>query len=247
MHNAHIVVKSKRIPKMCFLHFMDYDDRPDAAKRLEKARAARGFKNPTDAAKFYGWKYETYIQHEQGIRGITRAADKYAKAFRVSEAWLLTGEGRGPGNPRELPMMGYIGAGAEIEPEYEQVPPEGLEQIEIPFDVSDDMICFKVRGDSMMPVYRDGFVVVAYKEQKRPLESFYGEDAIVRTADGRRFIKTVERGVSGVNLRSFNAPLIEGVRLEWIGEIFAVLHRNQIRTIERRGGIQGRLRLGAAT
>lgn len=143
--------------------------------------------------------------------------------------------------------MGYIGAGAEIEPEFEQVPPEGLEQIEIPFDVSDDMVCFQVRGDSMLPVYRDGFVVIAYRDQKRPLESFYGEDAIVRTSDGRRFIKTVERGVDGVNLRSFNAPLIESVRLEWIGEIFGVLHRSQVKTIARRGGIQGQLRLATAT
>jgi len=224
---------------------MDFDDRPDAAKRLEKARLARGFEDAKAAATYFGWKYDTYAQHENGLRGLVRAVDKYAKAFRVSEAWLLTGEGRGPGNPRELPLMGYIGAGAEIEPDYEQVPPEGLEQIEIPFDVSDELICFKVSGDSMLPVYRDGFVVVAYRDQKRPLESFYGEDAIVRTSDGRRYIKTVERGVSGVNLRSFNAPLIEGVRLEWIGEIFAVLHRNQFRTIDKRGGIQGQLRLAS--
>ncbi|MER8806060.1 helix-turn-helix domain-containing protein [Mesorhizobium australicum] len=72
---------------------MDFDDRPDFAKRLEKARKDRGFRTPKDAARFFDWTYETYIQHEQGIRGISRAAAKYAKAFRVSEGWLLTGEG----------------------------------------------------------------------------------------------------------------------------------------------------------
>jgi hypothetical protein len=74
---------------------MEYDDRPDFAKRLEKARKDRGFRTPKDAARFFDWTYETYIQHEQGIRGISRAAGKYAKAFRVSEAWLLTGESSG--------------------------------------------------------------------------------------------------------------------------------------------------------
>lgn len=78
-----------------FAH-MSYDDRPDPAKRLEQARRARNFKNPKEAAAYFGWVYETYIQHEQGTRGITRAAGRYASAFRVSEGWLLTGEGQGP-------------------------------------------------------------------------------------------------------------------------------------------------------
>lgn len=79
-----------------------FNDRPDPAKRLESARISKGFKTAKDAARFHGWIYETYIQHEQGTRGITRAAGKYAKAFKVSEGWLLTGEGQGP--------LGKIGA-----------------------------------------------------------------------------------------------------------------------------------------
>lgn len=77
------------------MHIMDFDDRPEFAKRLEAARIERGFRTAKDAARFFDWTYETYIQHEQGIRGISRAAAKYAKAFRVSEGWLLTGEGSG--------------------------------------------------------------------------------------------------------------------------------------------------------
>lgn len=75
------------------MHIMSFDDRPDFAKRLENARIARGFRTAKDASRFFHWPYETYIQHEQGIRGISRASAKYAKAFRVSEGWLLTGEG----------------------------------------------------------------------------------------------------------------------------------------------------------
>lgn len=101
MRYAHRYVKSKRISVPCNLHTMGFDDRPDAARRLVEAREGRGFKTPKEAAKYFGWSYETYIQHEQGTRGITRAAKKYAKAFRVSEAWLLTGEGATP-TPRPL-------------------------------------------------------------------------------------------------------------------------------------------------
>ncbi|MFC4624207.1 helix-turn-helix transcriptional regulator [Daeguia caeni] len=140
-------------------------------------------------------------------------------------------------------VMGYVGAGAEIEPEFEQTPPEGLEEVQVPFPLPAEMIAFQIRGDSMLPVYKDGHIVIVYREQKRPLETFYGEEAAVRTSDGKRFIKTIMRGVNGVNLFSWNAAVIENVQLEWIGEIFAILPRSSIRHVERKGGIQGRLRI----
>jgi phage repressor protein C with HTH and peptisase S24 domain len=223
---------------------MEFDDRPHPAMRLQKARERRGFKTAKDAAKFFGWNYETYAQHENGNRGIVRAASAYAKAFKVSEAWLLTGEGAE--TSATVPILGYVGAGAEVEPDFEQTPPEGLDEIEIPFPLPAEMAAFVVRGDSMLPVFKDGHVIVVYKDQKRPLESFYGEEAAVRTADGKRFIKTIMRGNGNtVNLISWNAQPIENARLEWIGEIFGVFPRSSLGKMGRQGGVQGQLRLRA--
>lgn len=142
-----------------------------------------------------------------------------------------------------VPLMGYIGAGAEIMPDFEQVPPEGLDQINVPFPMPADMIAFEVRGISMLPVYKEGAVVICFREQKKPIESFYGEDAAVRTSDGRRFLKTIMRGDPGVNLISWNAPPIEAVALEWVGEIFAVLPKRTLKAVSKTGGIQGRLKI----
>lgn len=97
VHNAHSPVKSKRTPVSCFMHIMPFDDRPEPAKRLQIARESAKFKTARAAAEFHGWSPDTYHQHENGKRGIGRASAKYAKAFKVSEAWLLTGEGPGPG------------------------------------------------------------------------------------------------------------------------------------------------------
>src|SRR5215510_823112 len=129
-----------------------------------------------------------------------------------------------------VPIMGRVGAGAVIEPESEQIPPEGLGEVELPFPISDETIAFEVAGDSMMPKYENGDIIVVYRQQRHPLSTFYGEEAAVRLKTGERYLKTIERGKSSsmVNLKSFNAKPINGVKLEWIGEICVTLPRGQI-------------------
>ena len=129
-----------------------------------------------------------------------------------------------------VPIMGRVGAGASIEPEHEQVPPEGLGEVELPFPIAEETIAFEVAGDSMLPKYENGDIIVVFREQRHPLSSFYGEEAAVRLKTGERYLKTIERGKSPtlVNLTSFNAKPINGVKLEWIGEICVTLPRGQI-------------------
>lgn len=85
-------------------HMDKFDDRPDTARRLQQAREIAGFKTAKDAAKRFGWAYYGYAQHENGTRGLNQSSKKYAKAFKVSEGWLLTGEGPGPGS-REVNLQ----------------------------------------------------------------------------------------------------------------------------------------------
>ena len=93
-----------------------------------------------------------------------------------------------------VPIMGRVGAGATIEPEHEQVPPEGLGEVELPFPISEETIAFEVAGDSMLPKYENGDIIVVYREQRHPVSSFYGEEAAVRLKTGERYLKTIERG-----------------------------------------------------
>ena len=156
---------------------------------------------------------------------------------KITEIYnAITGKSEITGNTQTpsksyVPLMGYVGAGAKIEPDFGEMSPDGLGVVEIPFSMPADMVAFRVRGDLMLPVYREGHIIIVYRNQTKPLEAFYGEEAVVQTSDGRRFIKTIMRGAEGVNLISWNARPIENVTLEWIGEIFAIFPRQALRLL----------------
>jgi repressor LexA len=141
-----------------------------------------------------------------------------------------------------VPIMGRIGAGAVIEPDHEQVPPEGLGEVELPFPIEEELVAFEVSGDSMVPKYESGDVIVCYREQRHPLSSFYGEEAAVRLKTGERYLKTIERGKGTglVNLASFNAKPINGVKPDWIGEICLTLPRGQIARMRSKAASRAR-------
>lgn len=135
-----------------------------------------------------------------------------------------------------VPIMGRIGAGGDIEPDYEQVVADELGNVRVPIALPGELVAFEVKGESMMPRYDAGDIVVVWAEQKRATETFYGEEAAVRTRDGRRYLKTITQGRtrSVATLTSWNAKPIENVRLEWIGEIYLVIRAGQIARIASR-------------
>jgi len=66
-------------------------------ERLAEAREKAGFETPGEAAASLGIAYSTYAAHENGTTGFKiDKAIQYARKFKVSLDWLLTGKGRGP-------------------------------------------------------------------------------------------------------------------------------------------------------
>lgn len=148
-------------------------------------------------------------------------------------------------NTTSVPLMGRIGAGAEIEPEYEQVPYDGLEHVVIPFAIPDDMIAFEVVGDSMRPAYSPGDVVIVRREGHEPISALHGQNAAVRTADGKRFLKRVARSSeANLDIGLFTLESISntettryGVRLVWASPVLMMVAAREVRRAQK---IEGR-------
>ena len=131
-------------------------------------------------------------------------------------------------------VVGRIGAGAEIHMDVEQVGPDGLDEIEIPFPVDARSLAFQVEGESMWPRYDPGDIVIT-GEEGTDIDQIVGWEAAVRTADGRRYLKRVRKGSRPglFNLESHNASPIEDVALEWAAEIEHVVRAGKWRKLDR--------------
>jgi repressor LexA len=161
-----------------------------------------------------------YRKLENGERGLSLFwIESAAKALQVHATQIIEPD-------TSVPLMGFVGAKQEILPDIEQVPDAGLDEIKLPFHVDEDLIAFEVRGDSMLPRYRDGDRIVVMRNQSRPASAYVGNEVVVMTTDGRRYLKTLRRGAKGYELHSFNATPMPCDGIEWIGSIYAIIPTN---------------------
>ncbi len=113
---------------------------PNRIKELRNERSM----TIEDLAERTGLSVSYVSRLENGERNLSvKNLNLFAHAFDVAAQDILA---KAPEKaPNVIGVMGRIGAGAEILPEEEQIPPEGLYEIETPFPPAPRRYCF--RGD----------------------------------------------------------------------------------------------------
>lgn len=220
IHHASHLINTPCITRFGMVHHMSA-----IHERLKRAREAAHFTSPSEAARALSVPVATYISNENGTRPFGRErAELYARRFRVNLDWLLSN--RGPmTKARMVPVVGEVGAGAEVTAIDAHLQGGGFEEIEAPHDLSPDAKALRVRGTSMLPAYEDDDILI-YDENLTDPSAMVNRRCVVKLADGRMLIKRLRRGQHGLwNLESFNDVLIENVAVEWVARIKYVIPR----------------------
>lgn len=171
------------------------------------------------------------------IRGLLRGKQKsfrgdnltkIADMLGVSTQWLLTGKSDPTGDPVTKPMIpvvGYVGAGAEVFCIDDHAKGAGLDEVEVPIDgMSRSTVAVRVRGESMLPVYRPGDLIFYDRNDNGDLLHLIGKDCVVRLTDGRTFLKELHHTNGEFWLHSYNSTPMMKVEIEWAAKV-AVIKR----------------------
>ncbi len=181
------------------------------AERLTWARKRSGYESAAEAARALGMAEPTVRAHENGTREPGKPnLRKYSRAFRVPYSWLANGEGAP--DSRRLPVLGYVGAGAEVFPDDGAA--RAFDPMDLPPGATSDCFALIVRGESRYPRYDDGDVIICMPEVSE-VSNLVGMDCVLDVEDGRRLLKRLERGSKRglFTLNSENASPIRDVKV----------------------------------
>ena len=130
-----------------------------------------------------------------------------------------------PDTANLVPVVGYAAGGDEWLPVDDYARGDGMQPVELSLGDADP-IAIMVRGDSMAPVYRDGDILVCSRQRGSDLSSALNRDCVVKTVDGRCYIKFLLRGDKRgrFRLRSYNVsyPDVEDEVLDWAAPVMWV-------------------------
>lgn len=140
----------------------------------------------------------------------------------VSEFYQHPDDAPGDGVHHTVPLVGYVGAGELYYPDPLAGPWGTIERVDAPPGAGADTVAVRVRGSSMVPVYRDGDLLYLRRHNDWVPDQCLGRDCVVELVDGRCYVKRLERRDSTWRLVSYSAEPIEAVDIKWAQPILWV-------------------------
>jgi len=180
----------------------------DYGKRLVSTRKKRGF-TQAEVARRLGWNPSNYARLERGrVTPSLKSIEAIADVLEVPVSALTSAETH---LSPEIPVVAFASAGPAVAFTDQGYPAGvGMYSLERPPHFSDpNGFGVEVSGDSMVPKYEDGQVVIV-DTRKRPVS---GDFAVVGLISGDKYVKRYREAGGRVLLESVN-PLYPPVVVE---------------------------------
>jgi len=188
---------------------------PENIKRL---RESAELSQPA-LAKKAGVSQQLISQLENGKNLTTKYLPQIARALDVQMGQIDPAyrSAASPPAAGQVPLRGYIGAGGTVE----ALSFGDDETVDAPAESTPETIAAKVRGDSMYPLLRDGWLI--YWSQLLPPDAMLNDIVVVQLEDERIMVKTIMRGSAEglwnlISVNPNNPPLLDQV-VRWIAPI----------------------------
>ncbi|NQV55950.1 MAG: helix-turn-helix transcriptional regulator [Rhodospirillales bacterium] len=145
---------------------------------------------------------------------------RLADTLGVTEHWLRFETGPAVVH---IPLIGRISSGESFIPSDDNPLEAGYNEVEFALDDADP-IAIEIRGESMLPVYRPGDMLICSRRRGADIESCLNKDCVVKTDQGEGYVKKLAKGAmpGTFTLISYNAAPIENTRLLWAAPIIWV-------------------------
>jgi DNA-binding XRE family transcriptional regulator len=204
----------------------------EESKRLEEARRRAGFDTASAAAEALGVNKQTYLGHENGLRGFRKdSAQLYARKFGVNVDWLFLKQGpreRGsyekPESVKTVPLVGYVAAGSEMH----YINDSGeMDRLPAPDGSTEETVAVEIRGESLGPLFDR--CLAFYDNVQRPVSNDHiNKLCVVGLSDGRIMIKKVQRsrgkGTFHLISNGFEPPILD-VEIDWAARVKNIVPR----------------------
>lgn len=181
--------------------------------------------NQTQFGEALGVGQSTVTRWESGsvpkgehLKAIANFANTTVERLLGSETLSST-----PGN--QIPVVGYVGAGAAVFPYDDFARGDGIAHIDRPSFVRGQVVAVEVQGDSLLPTAENGWRLIYAGNQTLDEGQVLNRLCVVKLADERMMVKRVTRGTEPgrYHLVSTNAPMIEDVQIEWAAPVTAII------------------------